>query len=200
MKRFFPIAALATTALVLMACSVTFNLGDPTATVPVPQITFPTDVVESPTIAPQPTAVIVLPSAEPAGQEITVYFMDENRFVAATEPYEVAVTRTTASEDLPLAVLQAYFAGPTQEEFDQGLRLLSSGFTHVRELSIQDGIARVYLGGTCANNGAAYSVANLVMKNLEQFPGISAVKIYDENDENLDPDSPSSSLPYCLEP
>ena len=200
MKRFFPIAALATTALVLIACSVTFNLGDPTATVPVPQITFPTDVVESPTIAPQPTAVIVLPSAEPAGQEITVFFMDENRFVAATDPYEVAVTRTTASEDLPLAVLQAYFAGPTQEEFDRGLRLLSSGFTHVRELSIQDGIARVYLGGTCANNGAAYSVANLVMKNLEQFPGISAVKIYDENDENLDPDSPNSSLPYCLEP
>ena len=200
MKRFFPIAALATTALVLIACSVTFNLGDPTATVPVPQITFPTDIVEFPTIAPQPTAVIVLPSAEPAGQEITVYFMDENRFVAATDPYEVAVTRTTASEDLPLAVLQAYFAGPTQEEFDQGLRLLSSGFTHVRELSIQDGIARVYLGGTCANNGAAYSVANLVMKNLEQFPGISAVKIYDENDENLDPDSPNSSLPYCLEP
>lgn len=200
MKPKFTFILLAAIALTLIACSVTFNLGDPTATVPAPQITFPTDVVESPTTAPQPTAVIVLPSAEPAGQEITVYFMDENRFVAAIEPYEVAVTRTTAGADLPLAVLQAYFAGPTQEEFDQGLRLLSSGFTHVRELTIQDGIARVYLGGTCANNGAAYSVANLVMKNLEQFPQISAVKIYDENDENLDPDSPNSSLPYCLEP
>ncbi len=200
MKPKFTFILLAAIALTLIACSVTFNLGDPTATVPAPQITFPTDVVESPTTAPQPTAVIVLPSAEPAGQEITVYFMDENRFVAAIEPYEVAVTRTTAGADLPLAVLQAYFAGPTQEEFDQGLRLLSSGFTHVRELTIQDGIARVYLGGTCANNGAAYSVANLVMKNLEQFPEISAVKIYDENDENLDPDSPNSSLPYCLEP
>ena len=200
MKPKFTFILLAAIALTLIACSVTFNLGDPTATVPAPQITFPTDVVESPTTAPQPTAVIVLPSAEPAGQEITVYFMDENRFVAAIEPYEVAVTRTTAGADLPLAVLQAYFAGPTQEEYDLGLRLLSSGFTHVRELTIQDGIARVYLGGTCANNGAAYSVANLVMKNLEQFPQISAVKIYDENDENLDPDSPNSSLPYCLEP
>jgi len=200
MKPKFTFILLAAIALTLIACSVTFNLGDPTATVPAPQITFPTDVVESPTTAPQPTAVIVLPSAEPAGQEITVYFMDENRFVAAIEPYEVAVTRTTAGADLPLAVLQAYFAGPTQEEYDLGLRLLSSGFTHVRELTIQDGIARVYLGGTCANNGAAYSVANLVMKNLEQFPEISAVKIYDENDENLDPDSPNSSLPYCLEP
>ena len=200
MKPKFTFILLAAIALTLIACSVTFNLGDPTATVPAPQITFPTDVVESPTTAPQPTAVIVLPSAEPAGQEITVYFMDENRFVAAIEPYEVAVTRTTAGADLPLAVLQAYFAGPTQEEFDQGLRLLSSGFTHVRELTIQDGIARVYLGGTCANNGAAYSVANLIFKNLEQFPEIGAVKIYDENNDNLDPDSPNSSLPYCLEP
>jgi len=200
MKQFFSFTALTIIALVLMSCSVTLNLGDPTATVPAPQITFPTDVVAPPTTSPQPTAVIILPSAEPAGEEITVYFMDENRFVAATEPYEVAVTRTTASENLPLAVLQAYFAGPTQEEFDQGLRLLSSGFTHVRDLTIQDGIARVYLGGACANNGAAYSVANLVMKNLEQFPEISAVKIYDENDENLDPDSLNSSLPYCLEP
>jgi len=200
MKRFFRLAVIATTALVLLACSVSFNLGDPTATIPPPQITFPTDVIEFPTTTPQPTAVILLPTAEPAGQEITVYFMDENRFVAATEPYEVAVTRTTASENLPLAVLEAYFTGPTPQEYDQGLRLLSSGFTHVRDLTIENNIARVYLGGTCSNNGAAYSVANLIIKNLEQFPGISAVKIYDENNDNLDPDSPNSSLPYCLEP
>lgn len=200
MKRLFPLTAIAATALVLLACSVSFNLGDPTATLPPPQITFPTDVIESPTTAPQPTVVILLPTAEPIHQEITVFFMDENRFIAATEPYEVAVTRTTSSENLPLAVLEAYFSGPTPQEYDQGLRLLSSGFTNVRDLTIQDGIARVYLGGTCANNGAAYSVANLIFKNLEQFPEISAVKIYDENNDNLDPDSPNSSLPYCLEP
>lgn len=201
MKRSFLLPLLAVIALVLMACSVTFNLGEPTATVPVPQITFPTEPAGTPTSAiPLPTAVIIIPTAAPAGQEITVYFMDENRFVAATEPYEVAVTRSTESDNLPLAVLEAYFAGPTQEEYNQGLRLLSSGFTHVRNLSIENGIARVYLGGTCANNGAAYSVAALIMKNLEQFPEITAVKIYDENDENLDPDSPYSSLPYCLEP
>ncbi len=194
MKRIFSLAALTATAMVLMACSVTFNLGEPTATAPAPQITFPTDVVESPTVE------IILPTAEPVGQEITVYFMDENRFMEATDPYEVAVTRTTTSDNLPFAVLEAYFAGPTVEEYDQGLRLLSSGFTHVRELTIDNGIASVYLGGTCANNGAAYSVANLVMVNLAQFPEISAVKIYDENDSNLDPDSPNSSLPYCLEP
>ena len=195
MKRLTLLAVLTTAALSLMACSVTFNLGDPTATAPAPQITFPTE-----TQSPQPTGEIVAPTIEPAGQEITVYFMDENRFIAATDPYEVAVTRTTTSDNLPLAVLEAYFAGPTSEEYDQGLRLLSSGFSHVRVLTIENGIARVYLGGVCANNGAAYSVANLIMKNLEQFPEISAVKIYDENDSTLDPDSANSSLPYCLEP
>ena len=87
------------------------------------------------------------------------------------------------------AVLDQFFLGPTQEEYNAGLRLVNSGFTHVRDLKVENGIARVYLGGVCANNGAAYSVANLIMKNLSQFPQITAVKIYDENDSNLDPDS-----------
>lgn len=200
MKRVFSLSVIAATAILLLACSVTFNLGDPTATAPIPAITFPTEVINFPTTVPQATAVIVLPTAEPSQQEITVYFMDENRFIAATDPYEVGVTRFTTSDNLPLAVLEAYFSGPSEEEYTQGLRLLSSGFTHVRDLTIQDGVARVYLGGTCANNGAAYSVAALIMKNLEQFPEVSIVKIYDENDSNLDPDSPYSSLPYCLEP
>jgi hypothetical protein len=127
--------------------------------------------------------------------------MNEARFVAGTEPYEEAVTRTVPSGiDLPRAVLDAYFTGPTPAETANGLRLLASGFTHVRELEIEDGIARVYLGGVCANNGAAYSVGNLIMKNLSQFPQITYVKIYDQNDSNLDPDSLSSSYPYCLEP
>jgi hypothetical protein len=197
MKRLFSLLVLAAIAAGLMACRVSFNLGEPTPTTPAPQITFPTESSTQPT---QPTAVILLPNAEPTGQEITVYFIDENRFIAATEPYEVAVMRSTTNSNLPLAVLEAYFAGPTTEEYNQGLRLHASGFTHVRQLTIENGVARVYLGGTCANNGAAYSVANLIMVNLAQFPEVSIVKIYDENDSNLDPDSPYSSLPYCLEP
>ena len=185
-------------AFLTMACSVTFNLGD---TAPVsPTIKPPSYSLPTSTSIPAPTKVIDLPTPLPALREITVYFMDENRFIAGTEPFEVAVTRTTTSDNLPLAVLEAYFAGPTVEEYQLGLRLLGSGFTFVREFSIENGIARVYLGGTCANNGAAYSVAALIMKNLSQFPEISAVKIYDENNDTLDPDSQYSSLPYCLEP
>lgn len=197
MKSVVRITALFLFALALMSCSISVNLFDETPTDPT--ATSISDSALS-TATPLPTVEIILPTLA-SKESITVYFMDENRFVAATEPYEVAVTRTiSAGSNLPRAVLDAYFSGPTQAEIAQGLRPLTSGFTHVRELEIEDGIARVYLGGVCANNGAAYSVANLIMKNLSQFPEIQFVKIYDENDSNLDPDSMNSSLPYCLEP
>jgi hypothetical protein len=134
-------------------------------------------------------------------QTIIVYFTNEARFAVGTEPYEDAVTREVPAHADPMfAVLDQFFLGPTAEESAQGLRLVSSGFTHLRNLTLENGIARVYLGGVCANNGAAYSVANLISRNLSQFPQITAIKIYDENDSNLDPESNMSSLPYCLEP
>jgi spore germination protein GerM len=134
-------------------------------------------------------------------QQITVYFTDKNRFAQGTEPYEVSVNREIPARNDPIrAVLDAFFIGPTAVESSQGLILVSSGFTGVRDLTIQNGVARVYLDGKCANNGAAYSVANLIGKNLSQFPQVIAVKIFDENGSNLDPDSSNSSLPYCLEP
>jgi len=162
--------------LTLMACSITADLT-PT---PVPTTSFPT----------------VVPM-----QTITIYFTNEARFAVGTEPYEDPVTREVPAAAEPMrAVLDNFFLGPTPQEYAAGLRLVSSGFTHVRDFKVENGIARVYLGGVCANNGAAYSVGNLIMKNLSQFPQITAVKIYDENDTNLDPDSATSSLPYCLEP
>jgi hypothetical protein len=141
-------------------------------------------------------------SATPTpARTITVYFTDLPKFTVGKEPYEVAVTRPLPARTDPVrAVLDALFVGPTSEEAYQGLVLFSSGFTGVRKYTLKKGIARVYLKGKCANNGAAYSVANLIAKNLEQFPQITAIKIYDEKGNNLDSDSPLSSLPYCLEP
>ncbi len=200
MKRPLFTILLILTAVTLMACSVSFDLfGNKTQPAPTQPPASP-PLVPTATQVPQPTVVIALPSPEVFEQEITVYFLDENRFLAATDPYEVAVTRFTTDANLPLAILNAYFAGPTQEEYDQGLRMHGSGFIRVRELTIENGIAHVYLGDECANNGAAYSVAALIFRNLEQFPEVTAIKIYDENDSTLDPDSTSSSLPYCLEP
>ena len=156
----------------------------------------------APTSLP-PAQVIVetpIPTIVPM-QTLTVYFTNEARFAVGAEPYEDPVTRQVpAALDPMRAVLDQFFLGPTQEEYNAGLRLVNSGFTYVRDFKVENGIARVYLGDVCANNGAAYSVGSLIMKNLSQFPQIAAVKIYDKNDSNLDPDSSTSSLPYCLEP
>jgi len=172
--------------LITVACSVSVDL----TSTPVP----PTDTL------PLTPITLTEPVAD-ASQTITVYFTNEARFAVGTEPYEDAVTRQVPANIDPMrAVLDQFFLGPTPEEYNGGLRLVASGFTHVRELKVENGIARVYLGGVCANNGAAYSVGSLIMKNLSQFPQITAVKIFDENDSNLDPDSSNSSLPYCLEP
>lgn len=185
MKPFLKVLLLICYAVILLACSITFNLTE------TPALELP------PKVAP-PTVSPPLPTA---AQTITVYFTDQAKFAVGTEPYEVAVTRPLpAGVDPVRAVLDAFFAGPTAEESAQGLVLVSSGFIGVGELTIENGIARIHMLGKCANNGAAYSVANLINKNLEQFPEITAYKIYDENGDNLDPDSPMSSVPYCLEP
>jgi hypothetical protein len=182
MKRTAVLATLITLVFTSLACSISLDLT-PT---PAPAL-------------PSPTVSIATP--EPVTQTITVYFTNEARFAVGTEPYEDAVTRQVPADlDPTRAVLDQFFFGPTPEEYNNGLRLVNSGFNHVRILTIENGIARVYLGGICANNGAAYSVGSLIGKNLSQFPQITAVKIYDENDSTLDPDSPNSSLPYCLEP
>jgi hypothetical protein len=175
MKKFARVCVFSIVLLSLLACSISVNLTETPPPVP--------------TIAPTPE------------QFITVYFMDEARFLAATDPYEVGVSRLLPAGIDPIrAVLDAYFAGPTPQEFAQGLRLVTSGFTGVREFTLENGIARIHLAGKCANNGAAYSVASVINKNLSQFPQVTAFKIYDENDSNLDPDSNQSSVPYCLEP
>ena len=185
MTRLLNILLLICVSCSLMACSIVFNLTE------TPPVELPPKV-EPPTVSPP------LPTA---AKTISVYFTDQAKFAVGTEPYEVAVTRPMPAGVDPIrAVLDAFFAGPTAEESAQGLVLVSSGFTGVGELTIENGIARIHMTGKCANNGAAYSVANLIHKNLEQFQQITAIKIYDENGETLDPDSDMSSLPYCLEP
>lgn len=186
MKRITCLLMLTVLLLGTVACSITVDL---TPTPPAPTQALP----------PTATEAAILPIT--TIQTITVYFTNEARFAVGTEPYEDAVTRQLPADEDPIrTVLDQFFLGPTTEEYNAGLRQVNSGFTNVRDLKVENGIARVYLGGVCANNGAAYSVGNLIMKNLSQFPQISAVKIYDENDSTLDPDSPASSLPYCLEP
>jgi hypothetical protein len=146
--------------------------------------------------SPAPT-----PSVPSTMVTLTVYFTDLARFQVGTEPYEAAVTRTVpAPASLPEAVLTQLFLGPTQAEKARGLEVFLSGTTGFSKLAVENGIARLYLTGTCASKGATYTIANLISANLMQFPEIQWIKIYDQNNETETPDGQSGSIPLCLEP
>ena len=132
---------------------------------------------------------------------LTVYFTNTDRYAVGTEPYEDAVTRNVpAPASLPEAVLTQLFLGPTAAERANGLEVVLSGTTGFSQLTIQDGVARVYLTGACNSGGATYTIGNLITANLKQFPEIRWIKIYDENGQTETPDGQSSSIPLCLEP
>jgi hypothetical protein len=197
------IAILFMLSVLLSACG-----GSPTATpgpTAVPAETAAPPPATAPPATSQPTpTVTVAPSAaptQPAQVEIAVYFTDHDLFNAGAPPFEVAVPRLVpATANLPEAVLQAYFEGPTAEEQAEGLEAITSGFTGYSRLEVQDGIAHLYLTGPCVTNGAAYNVAAPLIKNLLQFEDIRFVKIYDAEGTTQNPQGETSSIPVCLEP
>jgi len=152
----------------------------------------------TPTQTPPPTPTS---TPTPESVEITVYFTDNERYAEGTPPFEVAVTRRVdASASTPEAVVRAFFEGPTTEERDEGLALVSNGFDGFSSLTIEDGIARIYLSGECRSVGGTYTVAQPIMENLLQFPNVDYVKIYDSRGNTALPEGRSNSIPACLEP
>jgi hypothetical protein len=138
---------------------------------------------------------------KPTPVTVTVYFTNMDRYAIGTEPYEDAVSRTvTPTGSLPETVLAQLFLGPTADENAKGMEAVLSGTTGFSKLTIQDGIARVYLTGKCNSGGATYTIGNLIFANLTQFSEVRWIKIYDENGETEVPDGQTSSIPVCLEP
>jgi hypothetical protein len=137
----------------------------------------------------------------PTPVTVTVYFTNMDRYAVGTEPYEDAVMRTVPlTGSLPEMVLRQLFLGPTPQEKARGLETVLSGTTGFSKLTIDDGMARVYLTGKCNSGGATYTIGNLIFANLAQFPEIRWIKIYDENGQTETPDGQTSSIPFCLEP
>lgn len=140
-------------------------------------------------------------SPPPETITVTVYFTDTIRYATGGPPFEVAVRREVNSNDnLPEAVLLEFFKGPTEEENALGYEAITDGFTGFSALEISEGIARVHLTGICFSNGATYTIAQPLMKNLLQFKQVQYVKIFDQNGQTWEPDGPSNSIPACLEP
>ncbi len=146
--------------------------------------------------APPPTA-----TATYAMVELQIFFADVPRYVANTEPFETPVTRVVPDDGhLPETALREYFRGPTAEEVARGLDPMTNGCTGFSQLTIENGIARVYLTGPCSSGGATFTIAGPLMATLLAFPEIEYVKLYDESGQTGDPDGFTNSIPFSLEP
>jgi hypothetical protein len=181
----------------------------PTNTAPPTATTIPTQTPKAATSTAEPPSPTATPEPKPATPlgtpnrvvDVSVYFTDIERYAAAEEPYEAAVSRTVVlTSTLPEAVIHAFFKGPTEEEQAQGLAAITSGFTGLDRLEIEKGVAHVYLKGDCSSMGATYTIAQPLMINLKQFDEIQYVKIYDEEGVTEEPEGQSDSIPWCLEP
>ena len=132
---------------------------------------------------------------------IDVYFVNRLRYEANAEPFVVTGDRWARSNMLPQTALNEFFKGPgATERSSFGWIALYNGFTGYSRLEIRDGVAHVYLSGTCTPDGRDFNIADLIILNLKQFPEIRFVKIYDENGTTQNPDGLSDSIPACLQP
>ncbi len=132
---------------------------------------------------------------------IKVYFVNNFRYTNNLPPFEAAGKRWARSNMLPQSALDEYFKGPgSTERYYYGWIALYDGFTGYSKLEIRDGVAYVYLIGTCMPERRDFNIANLIILNLKQFPAIQFVKIYDENGTTQSPNGLSDSIPACLQP
>ena len=139
----------------------------------------------------------------PASQTVSVYFLDLENFNVGREPYETAATRNIeATVDPKTAILAELMKGPTSAEQASGLAVEKSAATGLRlEFNNETGLARVYLEGGCDSRGSSYTIANLIVKNLRQFPDVKRVYIYDPAGATLGAgNEPFDLLPACLQP
>jgi len=128
------------------------------------------------------------------------YFLNTHRFATGRTPAAEAVYRPVIWSSPAFGVMQRLFGGPTQAELARGLRFVNSGATGFKNLTIRDGVARVWLTGRIASGGSTFTVASEIMPTLKQFPSVRWVKIYDPNGRTERPFGHSDSIPFSLEP
>jgi hypothetical protein len=142
-----------------------------------------------------------LPTATPQYTLVDVYFVNKFRYTNNLPPFEVTGDRYVRSNNLAGGVLDEYFKGPgATEKFQYGWIAIYDGFTGYSRIEAINGIARVYLTGTCEPANPNYTIANLLTLNLKQFPEVQFVKVYDQNGLTQDPFGSSDSVPACLSP
>jgi len=131
---------------------------------------------------------------------VKVFFFNEPRFLANTEPFYTPVWRRVRVPAVASGALHSLFHWPSATEHEQGLRFLNSEASGFTKLSISNGIARVQLTGGCDVHGSTQSIAGEITPILKQFPNVTYVKIYDPGGQTADPAGPNDSIPDCLNP
>jgi len=130
-----------------------------------------------------------------------LYLVNKYRYENNLSAFERTGVRWVRSNNVYPALLDEYFEGPgATERYEYGWINLTNGFTGYSRFEFINGVAHVYLTGTCDRAGATYTIANLLTRNLKQFPEIQFVKIYDENGSTQTPIGFVDSIPACLQP
>ena len=164
----------------------------------------------TPTRTPTPTRTLTptrtatrtrLPTATPQYVLVDLHLVNKFRYENNLPPFEVAGLRYVRSNNVYEGLLNEYFKGPgATERFTYGWIALYNGFTGYSRFELINGVAHIYLEGTCDRAGATYTIANLLNLNLKQFPEVRFVKIYDENGSTQSPTGFVDSIPACLQP
>jgi hypothetical protein len=185
-------------------------LSDYKTATPTPTRTLTPTRTPSPTRTPTntrtpsrtPTATSTRrPTSTPQWKQVNIYFVSKYRYDNNLPPFDFTGIRWARTNNLVGTVLDEYFKGPgATERYSYGWIALYNGFTGYDRVEMRDGVAHVYLKGTCDRAGATYTIADLLILNLKQFPEIQFVKIYDENGATQTPDGLSDSIPMCLQP
>ena len=147
-----------------------------------------------------PPRVIVRVSAGFPTTSRRVWFFDEPRYLANTEPFFTSVRRPVPTAAPAAGLLDRIFAGPTASERASGLRLLRSKARGWADLGIGGDVARVRLTGGCSSGGSTVTVAGEIAPTLRALSRVDFVKIYDPAGSTGTPTGRSDSIPACLEP
>jgi hypothetical protein len=129
-----------------------------------------------------------------------VYFFNQRRFAANTQPFVTRDLRPVVPATPATAVMDRLFAGPTSSEYAGGLRLLESKASGFAGLAISGGVARIRLTGGCSSGGSTVSISDEIVPTLKQLPGVRYVKIYDPSGHTKFPTGARDSQPFRLEP
>ena len=142
------------------------------------------------------------PTVTPQWTLVKVFFVDKYRFDNNIQPFVVNGVRwVLTSPFMGADVLNQFFKGPgSTEYYSYGWRAIYNGFTGYTKVEFSGDTARIYLTGTCAPQRKDYTIANLLILNLKQFPTVQFVKIFDENGTTEFPDGAVDSIPLCLKP